>query len=87
MANSKAKQQADELLDAKAKLPNALTLRQRLLIYAALNYCQCNVGDLNAAFGEEMEVEEGKINIDGSLHDEFNEEEFMSLLSLFSMTK
>ena len=60
----------------------SMTERQRLIIYACLNYCQCNVDDLNQAF--ETENYDGFITINGNVEPAFTSEEFTDLLHDFS---
>lgn len=65
----------------------ALTARQRLLVYAALNYAQSNVDDLNdsfAAYSEEDEDNEGgRVTVGGQTVDGFSAEELLEVIPVF----
>jgi hypothetical protein len=61
-----------------------LTDRQRLLVYAALNYAQCNVDDMNDAFLDFAQEDEwGRVSVGGVMTSPFMAHEFMPIFPLF----
>lgn len=80
--------------DRDANAPD-LSERDKLTIYAALNYAQCNVDDVNDAFQPDDDDEEedsedgfegnidGKINVSGKEYDSLTADDFMGPLGEF----
>lgn len=62
-----------------------LSLRQQLVIYAALNFAQCNADDVNDAFA--CEDTDDEIKIGGMPTAPFNSEEFLAVTHLFDPSK
>ncbi len=67
-------------------MPN-LTDRQKLLIYAALVYAQCNLDDTNEVLLEDPDDEAngaGKITVGGKTVEPFTADEFMDVVMEFA---